>query len=212
MARIFPDVAGAITGRIGQMAYFMKGGENHNRRLAVQVKATEDRSVLEQRLKFKVLSALATHLTRSNRLGFPKRPKTWTPNNTFMSCNLDAVTVKDLEAGAAEVSYEGLLLADGDLRGPKLTVSYTEESHSLAFTVTANVKEGWGFEDDEVYATIVDGETGICQLEKLGNRGDGGMVTVELPEEWSKDNVHVYAFATTAKHTMASRSKHLPLA
>lgn len=212
MGRIHPDVAGAITGRIGQMAYFMTHGENRNRRLAVQVKATEDRSVLEQRLKFKVLSALATHLTRSNRLGFPKRPKLWTPNNTFMSRNLDSVTVTDLEAEAAEVEYGSLLLADGDLRGPKLTVSYAEESHSLAFTVSANVKDGWGFEDDEVYATIVDGVTGICQLEKLGNRGDGGMVTVELPEEWSKDNVHVYAFATTAKHTMASRSKYLPLA
>ena len=227
MGKINPNLTGPYEGKIGKAVYYKRGESNCVRTLVENVTPSEDPAGVAQRLKFRLVGKLGKALTKALRKGYANRPVGQTPGDVFMSQNLQCVTV-DMETEVNEsgnevvTSIEGsldfskVLCAKGSLRSPKVTVSYDTEGHSLSFTVSANVSEFWGSEDDQIFAAVamVDYELDLQQgfLVSLGTRGDGGMKSVELPEEWAKENVHVYAFAAPAKGKDASRSLYLPLA
>ena len=209
MGKIHPDLIGALTGNVGKVSYYVKGEENLNRRHAIKVKPTTEVSVLEQRLKFGKLASLAKSLNKAITLGFPDRPDKWLATNMFTHRNMGAVTVTDLENEETTVDYTSLRISEGGVRGPKVTASYTTGTHALAFEVVPNATEYWGEADDEVYVTVLDEESNVSLTAMVGMRGEGGSMSIELPEEWSLEHLHVYAFATTAKHREASMTKYI---
>ena len=227
MGKIKPDLAFAFTGKVGKSVYYENGDANCVRRLVENLTPSEDPASVAQRLKFRLVGKLGKALKKALRKGYANHPVGQTPGDVFMSQNLQCVTV-DMETEVNEsgnevvTSIEGsldfskVLCAKGSLRSPKVTVSYDTEGHSLSFTVSANVSEFWGSEDDQIFAAVamVDYELDIQQgiLMKLGTRGEGGTKTMELPEEWAKENIHAYAFAASAKGKDASLSTYLPLA
>ena len=208
-------MTGPFTGRVGEASYFVVGDENRVRRLSVDVNVSQEPPAVAQRLKFGALCSLAKGMKRVLRKGFPERPKNWTPGNSFVVENLPAVDV-ELETESDEddkevvvsstttVDFTKLRCAKGGLRTPKVTASFDAESHTLSFTGVSNASEFWGNEKDVVYAVVVEETSRVGFLVRLGMRGEGGMQSVELPEEWEKERVHAYAFATSAKGAEAS--------
>ena len=162
---------------------------------------------MAQRLKFKLVGKLGKALTKALRKGFANRPADQTPGNMFMNQNLQFVTVdmttKEDENGNEVVDtiegtldFSKVLCAKGSLRRAQVSATYDEDD--VLFVAVA----------------MVDYELDIQQgiLMKLGTRGEGGTKTMELPEEWAKENIHAYAFAASAKGKDASLSTYLPLA
>lgn len=227
MGKIKPDLAFAFTGKVGKNVYYESGNANCVRRLVENMKTSEDPACVAQRLKFRLVGKLGKALTKALRKGFANRPADQTPGNMFMNQNLQFVTVemttKEDENGNEVVDtiegtldFSKVLCAKGSLRGAQVSATYDEENHSLSLSATSNVSEFWGNEDDVLFVAVamVDYELDIQQgiLMKLGTRGEGGMKTVELPEEWAKEKIHAYAFAASAKGKDASLSTYLPLA
>ena len=192
---------------------YVKWADKYFARIRVnEVKTSESEKAVSSRLQFGTIGKLAKAMKYVTAYGFPNRGKRQTATAAFVQLNYSCCMVDDAQTGAATIDYPSLQFSQGSLRMPKVTVSYAEAGHQLAFTVTATEKEEGGqWTTDVVYAVILDSEYNQAVIERLGTRGDGGQATVELDEDWKKENLHVYAFCVDEKGKDASPTKYLPV-
>ena len=135
------------------------------------------------------------------KLGYPEAKN---HANDFFVTNLGAVEVVDADKHVGSVAYPDLLVSFGTL--VPVAVTMTSEENVLTFTY-ASMEEGYGLQaDDEVYAAFVDEKLQFSWMRKLGTRGEGGMVSENVPSFSSKENLHVYTFVVTKDRKRASRS------
>lgn len=191
---------------------------NFVKTLPVNPKTSMAEAVVVQKLKVAELGKIAKALKKVTKVGFPVRPPRRNHTGQFMHVNLTAgvvtatATVEDGKIVEQNVmtDYEALRCSEGGLLEPEVSVTYSEQDNSLSFTLSAGTEDT--DPDDVVYAAIFESGRKLARLVELGNRGDGGTQSAALSQYWSKDNLHVYAFAVSADGKDASPSVHLTLA
>lgn len=196
-------------GVLGDKVYFKRADEYFARIRVNEVKASQSDEAVERRLQFGTIGKLGKAMKYVTTSSFPNRPKRETATNTFVRLNYGCCTVSD---GTATIDYPSLKFSDGQLRRPTVSMTYLEEEHSLSFTVTPPSKVYAGcWATDRVCAVLLDEEYNQAMFEELGTRGDGGMVTVALDEQWAKENVHVYVFCVTEDGKDVSPTTYMPI-
>ena len=206
MSKIFTDFLGILIGSTGNVTYYMRYSDNIARRKGAGRKGSNSPAAIEQRMKFGVLTKLASLLQAIILLGFPQRKRGLTAANEFVRLNKDICTVT---GDAVSVDYERLLCANGQLHTPEVTVTYSAESQKFLFEQTTTEEERNNSADDKVYAVLLESNQGFCRLAELRQRGESGTTSVTLPKRWEKEHVIVYAFATSADGKLASKSIYL---
>ena len=212
MAKSQLSVLQYLKGRVGSVSFFYREGELMGRTAHARPSNSTNVKLLTQRLRFGTLMAIATMLTSVLALGFPRRKAGRTPANMFMKRNMGTVTVDDLETGQVTVEFADLVVVEGRLVPPEVSVLREEGTNTLAFEVAPMTIATDCFADDKVYAVYVcpGKRTRVGSLE-LGTRGEGGSASVKIPS-YMTGELFVYVFATTADGTLASDSVYLPLA
>ena len=201
MARIHPDLVGSYRGRVGNASYYVIDDENFLRSLSDKSPKEGTEEQKEARTKCCILGRLSGVVKDVTKLGYPEAKN---HANDFFVTNLGAVEVVDADKHVGSVAYPDLLVSFGTL--VPVAVTMTSEENVLTFTY-ASMEEGYGLQaDDEVYAAFVDEKLQFSWMRKLGTRGEGGMVSENVPSFSSKENLHVYTFVVTKDRKRASRS------
>ena len=148
-----------------------------------------------QRAKMKATIELAQAFAPIAKIGFPAMAAGQTGYNGFVSANLQAVTV----------DYSKLACSsDLKLRTPKVTATLADKS--ITFTQESQEASSWANRDDQVYAVVYEKALNEVEMVKLRERGENGVTSFALPEDWTAAEVLVYAFATTVAGRRTSRT------
>lgn len=191
---------------VGNVVYYMKGGETYVRSKAAQYKDAGTEKQLKQRAAFRLLIQMSQALVDATRVGFPQRPGTQTHSNAFVQANKAAVTVEEnLEAS---MKLNDLLVAKGNLFPPAVTVTYTSDGKTFTLSQGQGEVIG-GNPDDQVFAVFLETVANQSVVVPLKTREEGGIGSFALPEWWDADQCHVYAFALSADRKRASNSVYL---
>lgn len=213
MAKVFPDLAGGYSGKVGKSLYYRVKKDCFVKTLPEKTTPPTERQS-EQQLLFEMMGQLSGAMAEVSQHGFPKcAKKLWTAPNMFIHVNKGLCTVESTETGAVSVDYPNMLCAKGNLMMPEVSVTYSEEEHSLSF-LASGTDENYNRckPDDVLYAAVLESDLFQCKIVRIGTRGEGGTSSTTLHSLWNKDALHVYAFATSAKGKDASRSVYLPIA
>lgn len=209
MGKIYPDLAGAYRRSIGGTVYYMRFGENLVRRKSIP-KENRENSVGQERQqqKFKVINILGAVVKDVVNIGFPQRKRKLTGVNMFVHVNTQVW--QEVEDEIA-VDFSKLLLAQGSLAIPTVTVALDEENRSLSFNCPKTEAEVNAKEDDRIFCVVIDPKNGFCRSKELCERGTGGEYTLTLPDTWAVKEIQVYVFALSNDGKQASKSVYLAL-
>lgn len=176
----------------------------------------------QQRARWAAGVELDALFAEASELGFPGRPREFSPGNAFTKANVNArvieVAANPQSTGPDDkwtttVNWEAVRCAKGRLRLPRqVTVTLSPEGDALNFTVTAEQRGPQRSEDDELYALAVETEQRDAVLQSLCTRGEGGTATLALPAGWDSSKLAVYLFMVSADGKKASDSKHVTVA
>ena len=146
-----------------------------------------------QRAKMKATIELAQAFAPIAKIGFPAMAAGHTGYNGFVSANLATVDYSKLACSS-----------DLKLRTPKVTATLADKS--ITFTQESQEASSWANRDDQVYAVVYEKALNEVEMVKLRERGENGVTSFALPEDWTAAEVLVYAFATTVAGRRTSRT------
>ena len=89
---------------------------------------------------------------------------------------------------------------------PEYVVTATLADKSITFTQESQEASSWANRDDQVYAVVYEKALNEVEMVKLRERGENGVTSFALPEDWTAAEVLVYAFATTVAGRRTSRT------
>ena len=207
---IFNSVlVGGARNSVDNITMYESGGQRIARRKPMKVKNTRTEKQLRQRAKMKFLSELSVGFLEVAAVGFARRDARLSAANAFVQANMGNVTVD--EDFVATMDY-GLLACSADKKLKRPLVTATLSGSSLTFNLTA--QEAWGSakKDDQVYGVLFEEVAGESVLVALGTRGEEMSLPVDLPAEWAVENVHAYAFASSANGKRTSATTALEIA
>lgn len=158
-----------------------------------------------QRLKMKVIVGQGKVFNAAIHVGFPERPRGFTPWNAFTSANIPAIMID--EGMEASVDYESFRVSQGSLEVVE-DVQVVKDAEAHALKVTHSVDSyGYGMnEDDVLHMVVLEREKRRSRVFKLNERKDATPATVTLPNAWEMDNLLVYVFVLSANGRKASDS------
>lgn len=207
---IFNSVlVGGARNSVDNITMYESGGQRIARRKPMKVKNPRTEKQLRQRAKMKFLSELSVGFLEVAAVGFARRDARLSAANAFVQANMGNVTVD--EDFVATMDY-GLLACSADKKLKRPLVTATLSGSSLTFNLTA--QEAWGSakKDDQVYGVLFEEVAGESVLVALGTRGEEISLPVDLPAEWAVENVHAYAFASSANGKRTSATTALEIA
>lgn len=207
---IFNSVlVGGARNSVDNITMYESGGQRIARRKPMKVKNPRTEKQLRQRAKMKFLSELSVGFLEVAAVGFARRDARLSAANAFVQANMGNVTVD--EDFVATMDY-GLLECSADKKLKRPLVTATLSGSSLTFNLTA--QEAWGSakKDDQVYGVLFEEVAGESVLVALGTRGEEMSLPVDLPAEWAVENVHAYAFASSANGKRTSATTALEIA
>lgn len=207
---IFNSVlVGGARNSVDNITMYESGGQRIARRKPMKVKNPRTEKQLRQRAKMKFLSELSVGFLEVAAVGFARRDARLSAANAFVQANMGNVTVD--EDFVATMDY-GLLACSADKKLKRPLVAATLSGSSLTFNLTA--QEAWGSakKDDQVYGVLFEEVAGESVLVALGTRGEEMSLPVDLPAEWAVENVHAYAFASSANGKRTSATTALEIA
>lgn len=207
---IFNSVlVGGARNSVDNITMYESGGQRIARRKPMKVKNPRTEKQLRQRAKMKFLSELSVGFLEVAAVGFARRDARLSAANAFVQANMGNVTVD--EDFVATMDY-GLLACSADKKLKRPLVAATLSGSSLTFNLTA--QEAWGSakKDDQVYGVLFEEVAGESVLVALGTRGEEMSLLVDLPAEWAVENVHAYAFASSANGKRTSATTALEIA
>ena len=207
---IFNSVlVGGARNSVDNITMYESGGQRIARRKPMKVKNPRTEKQLRQRAKMKFLSELSVGFLEVAAVGFARRDARLSAANAFVQANMGNVTVD--EDFVATMDY-GLLACSADKKLKRPLVTATLSGSSLTFNLTA--QEAWGSakKDDQVYGVLFEEVAGESVLVALGTRGEEMSLPVDLPAEWAVENVHAYAFASSANGKRTSATTALEIA
>lgn len=207
---IFNSVlVGGVRNSVDNITMYESGGQRIARRKPMKVKNPRTEKQLRQRAKMNFLSELSVGFLEVAAVGFARRDARLSAANAFVQANMGNVTVD--EDFVATMDY-GLLACSADKKLKRPLVAATLSGSSLTFNLTA--QEAWGSakKDDQVYGVLFEEVAGESVLVALGTRGEEMSLPVDLPAEWAVENVHAYAFASSANGKRTSATTALEIA
>lgn len=207
---IFNSVlVGGARNSVDNITMYESGGQRIARRKPMKVKNPRTEKQLRQRAKMKFLSELSVGFLEVAAVGFARRDARLSAANAFVQANMGNVTVD--EDFVVTMDY-GLLACSADKKLKRPLVAATLSGSSLTFNLTA--QEAWGSakKDDQVYGVLFEEVAGESVLVALGTRGEEMSLPVDLPAEWAVENVHAYAFASSANGKRTSATTALEIA
>ena len=179
------------------------------RRKASKVTNPKTDKQQRQRAKLALLVGLAQGFPDVYAVGFPDPRNGATSCNAFVAANMQAVSVDD--DYVATMNYEQLACsANKKRKTPAVTVSFAENAYSFNQTPQTNYY-GLAKPDDLVYAVLFEKALGESALIPLKSRGEGGLSTFDLPDDWDSSQVMAYAFATSADGKRTSATVNLSI-
>lgn len=164
-----------------------------------------------QRLRMKTLVELCGVYDPVLSLGFPRRPKKFSPDNVFVQHNQQAVTVtEDLEV---TIDYKKIVVARGKRGLPEVSVALKTAERQLEFTHVSEEFYRHAADDDLLYAVVLEQSKNSVKVFSLNERKDTEPAVVTLPAAWNveADNLTVYVFILSKDRNEASDSKCLTL-
>lgn len=207
---IFNSVlVGGARNSVDNITMYESGGQRIARRKPMKVKNPRTEKQLRQRAKMKFLSELSVGFLEVAAVGFARRDARLSAANAFVQANMGNVTVDEDFVGTMDY---GLLACSADKKLKRPLVAATLSGSSLTFNLTA--QEAWGSakKDDQVYGVLFEEVAGESVLVALGTRGEEMSLPVDLPAEWAVENVHAYAFASSANGKRTSATTALEIA
>ena len=184
---IFNSVlVGGARNSVDNITMYESDGQRIARRKPMKVKNPRTEKQLRQRAKMKFLSELSVGFLEVAAVGFARRDARLSAANAFVQANMGNVTVD--EDFVATMDY-GLLACSADKKLKRPLVTATLSGSSLTFNLT-----------------------GESVLVALGTRGEEMSLPVDLPAEWAVENVHAYAFASSANGKRTSATTALEIA
>lgn len=148
-------------------------------------------------------------MINSLTLGYPRLKGLVSANNHFSKDNMGAVTVD--KAFKVTVDFSKLVCSSGNLKVPKVAVSFKKEESKFVFTQTVQQQTLTSNPEDVAYVVVYEKVQHEAEAYKLNTREVGGVVEEELPEDWVIDNCEFYMFALNQGRTQASRTSYLQL-
>lgn len=165
---------------------------------------------------------LCQSMIKAIRLGFPKNAAGNKGANLFVQANLkngaiegiqndpDTPVSKDKKASEefhAVVHFDRLLVGQGILEEPSVTMTIDEETHLIMFTQENTIVEGAMNEvNDRIYVVVYETVAKACIVQQLRKRGESGSTPLTLPSKYKPDNLAIYTFATNRQRNAASNS------
>ena len=107
MAKVFPDLAGGYSGKVGKSLYYRVKKDCFVKTLPEKTTPPTERQS-EQQLLFEMMGQLSGAMAEVSQHGFPKcAKKLWTAPNMFIHVNKGLCTVESTETGAVSVDGDG---------------------------------------------------------------------------------------------------------
>ena len=146
------------------------------------------------------------------RIGFCGRKRGQAAGTRFMAHNATTLctsTVDEEGHLARKYDYRRMVLSDGRVDDAQVSAVVDTEAGTVALELTP---QGASYNDnncnvgDTVYVFVFDGERQKGRLLQLGTRGEGGSESFQIPGNWSRADLYVYAFVQSVDRTRASRT------
>lgn len=161
-----------------------------------------------QRTKFRAMSSLAAAFSVVTRIGF-KNVTNGTkvpPRDHFIKVNFQEVSAST--PGTATIDFTGLAIASGSLPGINFGTPSFANPLEVAVPINSSASGAPATEDDLVYAYVYSPEAGEGILSAPKVRSDAE-VTIDVPDYWVGQTVHVWGFATSPDNSFTSKSSYL---
>lgn len=204
MAEIFPDMAGAFTGRVGNVSYYVAGGRNFARGTRAP-KGRRREEMGEANRRFRALVDFGRGMRPAIRAGFPPGKEGLSGWNRFVRLNMGAFA-EDGE-GKVTLDFSRLALADGVLDPPRVELERVGSACRFSWRA-----EGNAFArrvDDAVWGVLLwlSGSRWRAEARELGSRGEDGTAEMTPPDR--AEATVAYVFARSADGRKASPSVFL---
>lgn len=200
---------GGVRNSVDNVTMYESRGRRIARRKPSSVRNPRTDKQRRQRAKMKLLVELSMGFVDVAAVGFAGRNSKMSPVNAFVAANMPNVTVDD--EYVATLDYKTLACSlDKKRKRPSVTASL--EGMNLSFAQSEQEYWGTAKKDDAVYAVLLDEVLGETMLVPLKNRGEGGMTSVTLPDDWQPEKLHVYVFAASADGKRTSATVYLDVA
>lgn len=146
-----------------------------------------------QRMKFKVLSALAHNFACGAIFGFRTAAKgtNLSPRNLFQKTNWPMIVATTLDS--MRIDYSGMLVSKGALSNVQFGTPNFETPRQVRVTFAEFGAPCQRTPNDRVFLYVFcpDAEQGILSSEVKVNEGS---VALDVPDAWTGLRVHVYGF------------------
>ena len=163
---------------------------------------TPEQSV--QRAKISLLVDLSRRMAPVIKVGFKPLASKQSVYNAFVQANVPFVEVD--EDFNATLAPERMLCSSGVLKRPRVTATWDDSENKLVLRHVAEKVSGLCALDDKIYVGLYESELRESVLVELGSRKSETVEETELPEEWNKENLCIYAFAVSLSKRNASPS------
>lgn len=158
-----------------------------------------------QRNRMKTLVELGGVYAQPIGLGFPKRPREYSPDNMFVQLNKEAVEVSD--ELKVTINYKDIIVAKGNRELPQVSVTLDTETSTLVFTVDQEESVRHAADDDVLYAAVLEQNLKRVKLFQVCERKTTTLESINLPAKWATDQLLVYVFMLSKDGKNASMSR-----
>ncbi len=206
MAKLDMGILGGFSGRVGTVVGYHRHGAWFVRAYQPHIKDRKSAAQLEQRSRFKAMIQFASPATPVLRVGLRKAAadQQITEGNAFLKINNECFpresrnsrntrnTRESRESrNSRAIDYSSLQFSRGSLPGVRSLQWSVDEGGALR----VQWERGGGVRGDRVHIYVY---CRGCGLVAEGRRGDGH-VQLLLPEGFTPDGMHVWAFAANGQ-------------
>lgn len=199
-------------GVLGNKVHFKLNGKYRTRTRVDKARVSQKEVPVTNRLIFEQINVLAAAMQYVITDSFPKRKEGRSPVNEFVRLNRSCCRVDNFQERTMTVDYASLKFSHGRMLPPRVNVTYEEDGHTLTFAISGSTTNYPGCqEDDKVMAVVLNSTYLHAILLELGTRGEGGITSENLDEDWQKDDLHVFVYAINTAGNDVSTSRHLSI-
>lgn len=193
MGKINQGILDGFNGKVGTVVGYKVNGKKVMRAYVDKVRNPRTSLQMDNRLRFKTLSQLASAFMSATGIGLERVAKSLrnTVNNSFMKVNQSAVSVR---GGEAEVDYGNLTCSLGGLPQVAFGNASFAEPQRVSVNFSASSDMPRTDAQDKVYIFVYQPDTNQGLLSAPVAR-TAGSVDMRLPGSWTGMTVHVYGFA-----------------
>lgn len=159
------------------------------------------------RTRFAAAAAVARGLARALWVGLLNATKGTSvpPRSKFISMNWNSFHADS--PGSAVVDYSDLKIAEGALVEPNYGNASFSTPNSVVVSMTPNADGQDALASDLVYVVAYSPEDGSAVM--TNKTREDSQITLDCPDRWAGQRVHVYGFAVRADGSITSMSRYI---